>query len=252
MRFSWSIRARTSGRSSSSCLTAVPMVLRLDAMKSVSRVTSVMLVARALRSSDSTGDSCTTWLKFARMFRSSASISSASDSAGRRSPRATSARRYGRVAITRSSRIRARPWTISRRLPSGSLNILWMWVSVPTSWRSPWPGSSCDGSFCVKTPITLAPAMASSMSLTERLARDGQRHERVRKQHGVAQRQHRHVARHGVRALTGARLDVRVVSSLMSPPLLQATLAPVVDGRGSGLAESLALYLLDAEREATM
>ena len=50
----------------------------------------------------------------------------------RRPASLTSARRYGLASrSTRSSRMRARPWTISRRLPSGSLNILWMWVSVP-------------------------------------------------------------------------------------------------------------------------
>ena len=48
-----------------------------------------------------------------------------------RRPSDTAARRYGRVCTMRSSRMRARPWTISRRLPSGSLNILWMWVAVP-------------------------------------------------------------------------------------------------------------------------
>ena len=43
----------------------------------------------------------------------------------------TAPRRYGRVWTMRSRRMRASPWTISRRLPSGSLNILWMWVAVP-------------------------------------------------------------------------------------------------------------------------
>jgi hypothetical protein len=36
----------------------------------------------------------------------------------------TSRRRYGFVAVTSSRRSRASPWTMSRRLPSGSLNIL--------------------------------------------------------------------------------------------------------------------------------
>ena len=36
-----------------------------------------------------------------------------------------------RLRRCRSRRTRASPWTIRRRLPSGSLNILWMWVAVP-------------------------------------------------------------------------------------------------------------------------
>ena len=42
------------------------------------------------------------------------------------------ARRYGCIATISSRRMRARPCTIRRRLPSGSLNILWMCVAVPT------------------------------------------------------------------------------------------------------------------------
>ena len=54
-----------------------------------------------------------------------------------------------------------------RRLPSGSLNILWMWLTVPTVCRSSCTGSSTVASRCVNTPISLPPAMASSMSCTE-------------------------------------------------------------------------------------
>ena len=39
------------------------------------------------------------------------------------------------------------------------------------------------------------------------LAGDRERHEGIRKEHRVAQRQHRHVRRHGVRAVTDAQLD---------------------------------------------
>src|SRR5260221_8745270 len=42
-----------------------------------------------------------------------------------------------------------------------------MWVSVPIGYRSAWPGSSTVASFCVNTPTSLPPAMASSMSLME-------------------------------------------------------------------------------------
>ena len=68
----------------------------------------------------------------------------------------TFALRYGLMATTSSSWMRDIPWTMSRRLPSGSLNILWMWVAVPTGvqidLRS---GSSSAGSRCAKTPISL-------------------------------------------------------------------------------------------------
>ena len=131
-RFSASIRARMSSVSSTSCFTGVPIVVRLEAMKSASLPGSVMFAASACRSSDSSGDSETTCWKLLLMLRCRASISSVVLLAqhlvsGRRPRRAGT----GASATTRSSRIRASPWTISRRLPSGSLNILWMWVAVP-------------------------------------------------------------------------------------------------------------------------
>src|SRR5262245_21643353 len=67
----------------------------------------------------------------------------------------------------RSSETRASPWTIRRRLPSGSLNILWMWVTVPTGYRSSCIGSSSAASRCVKTPIRRPAALASSTRRTE-------------------------------------------------------------------------------------
>jgi hypothetical protein len=107
-------------------LTGVLMVVRLDAMKSASRPGSVMLVESVCRSSERSGESETTCWKFVRMFRSSASISRCCASAPVSGARLTRARRYGRALVTSSSRSRARPCTINRRLPSGSLNILWM------------------------------------------------------------------------------------------------------------------------------
>ena len=120
--------------------------------------------------------------------------------AARRRPRVTSARRYGRVAEHPVEPDAREARTISRRLPSGSLNILWMCVERADRVQVGLAGSSWVGSRCVKTPMTLPPAMASSIELDGRLAGHGQRHERVGKQHGVAQRQHRHFGRHGVRA----------------------------------------------------
>ena len=95
-RFSRSRRARTSTVSSTSCFTAVVSVARLDAMKSASRPGSVMFIASACRSSDSSGDSETTCWKLVLMFRWSASISRRSSSRIVSSAGFTRARRYGR------------------------------------------------------------------------------------------------------------------------------------------------------------
>ena len=128
------MRARMSSVSSTSCFTAVLIVDSDEAMKSASRPGSVMFVASVCRSSDSSGDSDTTCWKFVLMLRASASISRRSASLRVLGGGAdTRARRYGCVATTSSSVSRASPWTISRRLPSGSLNILWMCVAVPTA-----------------------------------------------------------------------------------------------------------------------
>ncbi len=107
------------------------MVVRLEAMKSASLPGSMMLRASVWRSSESSGESETTCWKLALMFRCSASISSLSASLVPSAAATTSARRYGALETTRSILRRASPWTISRRLPSESLNILWMWVAVP-------------------------------------------------------------------------------------------------------------------------
>src|SRR5580704_13986272 len=101
------------------------------------------------------------------MFRAKASISSRSASLVSSVAALTRARRYGWVATTSSSVRRASPWTMRRRLPSGSLNILWMWVAVPTGYRSACAGSSTEASRCVNTAMSLPFAMASSIRRTE-------------------------------------------------------------------------------------
>ncbi len=161
------MRARTSSVSSTSCLVGVLIVLRLDAMKSARRAGSSMFIASVCRSSDSSGDSDTTFWKLLLMFLRSASISRRSSSRSTSSTAETFARRYGFSATISSSVTRDRPWTMSRRLPSGSLNILWMCVAVPTGYRSAWIGSSSAGSRCAKTPITFPAAIASSIRRTE-------------------------------------------------------------------------------------
>ena len=62
---------------------------------------------------------------------------------------------------------RASPCTISLRLPSGSLNILWMCVAVPTVYRSACPGSSTVASRCVQTAMSFPAPIASSIRRTE-------------------------------------------------------------------------------------
>ena len=101
------------------------------------------------------------------MLRSSASISRRSSSRNTSVARRMFPRRYGSVVTTSSRCSRARPCTMRRRLPSGSLNILWMWVAVPIVNRSACWGSSTAASRCVKTAISLPPDRASSIRRTE-------------------------------------------------------------------------------------
>src|SRR5688500_11951124 len=77
------------------------------------------------------------------------------------------ARRKGRYWWTCSRRKRCTPCTTRRSDPSGNLNILWMWVSVPTRKRSLSTGSSTAGSRWVITPMTLRSRTASCTSATE-------------------------------------------------------------------------------------
>ena len=97
IRLSASIRARTSSVDRISCFTGVPMVARLDAMKSASLPGSVMLAASVWRSSDSSGDSETTCWKLLLMLRCSASIS-----------RWSSSRSWSGATVTRGAQERAR------------------------------------------------------------------------------------------------------------------------------------------------
>ena len=106
IRFSASMRARTSSVDRISCFTGVPMVARLEAMKSASLPGSVMLAASVCRSSDSSGDSETTCWKLLLMLRCSASISRWSSSRSWSGATVTAARRYGRawtIAIERDA-----------------------------------------------------------------------------------------------------------------------------------------------------
>ena len=101
----------------------------------------------------------------------------------------TRPRRYGRDVVTSSRRTRVTPWTMMRRLPSGSLNILWMWLAVPTGCRS----FCCRivlGGFALSEHGNHPARRHGFVDQTDgALARHGERHEGLRKQHGVAQRQ---------------------------------------------------------------
>ena len=152
---------------STSCLVSVAIVPRPDAMKSARRPGSVMLEASACRSSDISGDSDTICWKFVLMLRCSASISRRSPSFSTSGASLILARKYGRLAVTSSRRTRARPCTMMRRLPSGSLNILWIWLAVPIACRSFCVGSSSPASRCANTAMVWPLATASSMSFTE-------------------------------------------------------------------------------------
>ena len=169
-RFSRSRRARTSTVSSTSCFTAVLSVARLDAMKSASRPGSVMFIASTCKSSDSRGDRDTTCWKLVLMFRCRASTTLEPilpRVARPRWPRCAPAGRAGPPSRFRGWN-RDSPCTMSRaRLPSGSLNILWMCVAVPTRCKSSCVGSSIDASRWVNTPTSLLPLIASSMRRTE-------------------------------------------------------------------------------------
>ena len=183
------MRARTSSVSSTSCFAAVVIVGRLETMKSASLPGSAMFSASVCRSSDSSGDSDTTCWKFVLMLRCSASISRRSSSRLISSASSTSAIRYGLTSTSRLSGTRTRPWTISRRLPSGSLNILWMCVAVPIA-EEVFLGGLFDRRVTLGEDGDQPAAGHRLVDEAHRgLPRDGERHERIRKEHRVAERQ---------------------------------------------------------------
>ena len=71
------------------------------------------------------------WPNWPWTFRVSASTSGESRSTSGSS--SNSASRYGSSPAGSARRIRSRPWTRIRRVPSGTLIILWMTARVPTS-----------------------------------------------------------------------------------------------------------------------
>ena len=79
----------------------------------------------------------------------------------------TRATRYGSVAMKSSSRIRSRPCTISRTVPSGARMSWWMTAAVPIGCRSSGPGS-LSSSRCATRASMRLPRITSSTSWTER------------------------------------------------------------------------------------
>ena len=204
IRFRLSMRARMSSVSSTSCFTAVLIVDSDDAMKSARRPGSVMLVASVCRSSDSSGDSETTCWKFVLMFRASASISSRSASfvpstAARDLRAEVRLRRHDLVERQRA----ASPCTIRRRLPSGSLNILWMCVAVPTGYKIGLLRLFDRGVALREDGDQLAVRNRIVDQTDGALARDRERHERIRKEDRVAEREDRQLGRNRERPIAG-------------------------------------------------
>ena len=199
-RLRLAIRSRRSSVSSISCFTAVVSVLRLDAMKSARRPGSVMLRASVCRSSESSGERDTTCWKFDLMFRCIASISRRSESTAVSSALRTRPRRYGSVDTISSMCTRARPCTMSRRLPSGSLNILWMCVAVPIVVQVGLL-RLVDRRVPLRADRDQLPGADRLIDQAHRtLSRHGERHEGVREEHRVPQRQDRQLRRddHGL------------------------------------------------------
>ena len=120
----------------------------------------------------------------------------------------TAARRNGRVWASRSSRTRASPWTISRRLPSGSLNILWMWVDGADGIQVLLL-RLVDGGLALREDADHPVAGAGLVDQADGgLARHRQRHERIGKQDRVAKRQDRQLGR-DLRAAAHRRRPLR-------------------------------------------
>ena len=207
-RFSRSRRARTSTVSSTSCLTAVLSVARLDAMKSASRPGSVMFIASACRSSDSSGDSETTCWKLVLMFRCSASISSRSSSRTVSSAAfdaGAQVRAHGRNGLELQARESLHD---EAQAAVGQLEHL-----VDVRRRADPVHVVLGRLFDRGVPLgehadELAPVDRLFDEADGALARDCQRQERIGKQHRVAQRQNRQLARNRYRLFCGRVADV--------------------------------------------
>ncbi len=191
IRFRVSIRARMSSVSSTSCFTAVLMVVRLDAMKSASRPGSVMFVASVCRSSESSGESETTCWKLVLMLRASASISSRSASAVS-SAAARDARAQVRLRLDDLVEPQARqPLHDQAQAAVGQLEHLvdvrrgadWVEILLHRLFDRGVALREDGDQLAVRDRIVDQPDGA--------LARHRERHERIREEHGVAQRQDR-------------------------------------------------------------
>ena len=190
-----SIRARTSSVDRISCFTGVPMVARLEAMKSASLPGSVMLAASVCRSSDSSGDSDTTCWKLLLMLRCSASISRWSSSRSWSGATVTAARRYGRAWTMRSSVSALDALDDQPQAAVGQLEHL-VDVGGGADRIEVFLHRLFDRGFALRED---ADQLAGGVRLFDEadrgLARDRQRHERIGKQDRVAERQYRQFGR---------------------------------------------------------
>ena len=103
-----------------------------------------------------------------------------------------------RLAFRSTSRIRRRPWTSTRRVPSGTRISLCTAAAVPISYRSSQPGSSTSGLRTVTSASSRFDDTTSSISLIERSWPIAERRHRVGEDDRLLQRQERRArsARH--------------------------------------------------------
>ena len=119
-----------------------------------------------------------------------------------------------------AGRNRWTPWTTRRSDPSGNLNILWMWVSVPTRWRS-LSDRVVDGRVALGDD-------ADDLALAHRVVDEGdgalprhrERQDGVGEEDGVAERQDPELGRELVEVdvVDAVRLEVRL-AVVPRPPL---------------------------------
>ena len=187
--------------SSTSCLTAVLIVDSEEAMKSASRPASVMFAASVCRSSESSGESETTCWKFVLMLRASASISRRSaslvPSAATRDPAAQVRLRRDDL-VERDAR---EPLHDQAQAAVGQLEHL---VDVRRRADGVQVGLArlLDRRIALREDRDQLPVRNRIVDEAHRaLARDGERHERVRKEHRVAKRKNRQLGRNRQRPI---------------------------------------------------
>ena len=173
-------------------------------MKSARRPGSVMFEASACRSSDINGDSDTICWKFALMLRCSASISRRSSSLRTSGASVTRPRRYGTRRGDLVEPHARQALDDDAQAAVGQLEHLVNLAGGADRMQIGLRRLVFAGFALREHGNGLAARHRLVNQLDRALARHRQRHERLRKQHGVAQRQHRHFRRHAERGRLGA------------------------------------------------